>query len=155
MLVRAGIGERADALMRPLLGRLGDLTSRKGIESIWPILGSIERFEEILHRRVIGGIADKYDLEAAEQRLNVAGCPAIGEIGPAEVGDRQHEFIVAGTSIVGIDPAMDMQDSAKMELAPWGWKPGRLAACQHRISFLEQQVELGGDQTCHSRKNTE
>src|SRR3546814_4683464 len=72
MLVRAGIGERADALMRPLLGRLGDLTSLKGIESIWPILGSIERFEEILHRRVIGGIADKYDLEAAEQRLNVA-----------------------------------------------------------------------------------
>src|SRR3546814_5808194 len=116
MLVRAGIGERADALMRPLLGRLGDLTSRKGIESIWPILGSIERFEEILHRRVIGGIADKYDLEAAEQRLNVAGCPAIGEIGPAEVGARHHEFIVAGTSIVGIDPAMDRSEEHTSEL---------------------------------------
>src|SRR3546814_16607143 len=115
MLVRAGIGERADALMRPLLGRLGDLTSLKGIESIWPILGSIERFEEILHRRVIGGIADKYDLEAAEQRLNVAGCPAIGEIGPAEVGARQHEFIVPGPTIVGIDPAKDMTDSGKIE----------------------------------------
>src|SRR3546814_19377966 len=130
MLVRAGIGERADALMRPLLGRLGDLTSLKGIESIWPILGSIERFEEILHRRVIGGIADKYDLEAAEQRLNVAGCPAIGEIGPAEVGARQNEFIVAGTSIVGTDPTMAMHDSAKNELAPRVGPPGRLTAFQ-------------------------
>src|SRR3546814_14737981 len=79
-----------------------------------------------------------------------SGCPAIGEIGPAEVGARQHEFIVAGTSIVGIDPAMDMHDSAKIELAPWVWKPGRIAAFQRRIAFLEQQVEIGGDQTCNA-----
>src|SRR3546814_12162087 len=106
--------------MRPLLGRLGDLTSLKGIESIWPILGSIERFEEILHRRVIGGIADNYDLEAAEQRLNVAGCPAIGEMGPAEVGARPHDFIVAGTSIGGVEQAMEMPGLATIAAAPRG-----------------------------------
>src|SRR3546814_13024629 len=102
MLVRAGIGERADALMRPLLGRLGDLTSLKGIESIWPILGSIERIEEILHRRVIGGIADKYDLEAAEERLSVAGRPAICVIRQAAVGDRPHTHIISSKSQKGI-----------------------------------------------------
>src|SRR3546814_15160431 len=143
MLVLAGIGERADALMRPLLGRLGDLTSLKGIESIWPFLGSIERFEEILHRRVIGGIADKYDLEAAEQRLNVAGCPAIGEIGPAEVGARQHAFIVDGTSIGGIDPALEMNDYAQIELAPWDWTPGRIGAFPRRVAVLRTPEQIG------------
>src|SRR3546814_10446945 len=108
--------------------------------------GLVWGMEEMRHRGVIGGRGDKYDLEAAEQRLNVAGCPAIGEIGPAEVGARQHEFIVAGTSIVGIDPAMDMHDSAKIELAPWVWKPGRIAAFQRRIAFLEPQVEIRSEE---------
>lgn len=57
----------------------------------------IERFQQILDRRIVGTVADEDNLKARKQRLHKTGRLAVGQIGATEVGAGDNELLIART----------------------------------------------------------
>lgn len=55
----------------------------------------IERFQQILDRRIVGTVTDEDNLKARKQRLHKMGRPAIGQISATEVGAGDNELLIA------------------------------------------------------------
>ncbi|MNS56089.1 hypothetical protein D3C72_889390 [compost metagenome] len=146
MAIVRRIGERLHPLGRPQ-GPAD--TGWPGLERVQPALSRpIQRLEQILDWRVVGGVAYEHQLELLHQAADEGRRPAVGQIGPAEVGARQDELFTGGRCLEAVAQAAVEIDHAVPLLRPVRPRQqGRNMAIDGRIMLFEQTVEVGRHQT--------
>ena len=80
--------------------------------------------------------------------MNKTCSPAIRLVGSTEISARNDELVVLGMLVVCIDPTVQMYYAGKISLALWIGEMRRTGRPEILVTFFEEKVEIGCNQTC-------
>jgi hypothetical protein len=119
MPIRPAIGDGFDPSVTPEGFSLGAVSRLEGVEPAGWAVRVTECLQQVLDWRIVGGITQEDELVPPKQVSNELGSPALGQVGPAEVGAGEDELFVIG-AVIGVgNAAVEVDDSVEITRTTW------------------------------------